>query len=105
MGGIWIKAIPAYLVAFLIFLVGNMGTRIIFLFRKIKKITEIDIFIYSIITAGTIIPMLFLQKGTPWNTIQFFYYSLFFSGILTGIILSRITYYILLATNYIFYLK
>ena len=98
MGGIWIKAIPAYLVAFLIFLVGNMGTRIIFLFRKIKKITEIDIFIYSIITAGTIIPMLFLQKGTPWNTIQFFYYSLFFSGILTGIILSRTTYYILLAT-------
>ncbi len=98
MGGIWIKAIPAYIAAFLIFLLGNMGTRIIFLFRKIGKITEIDIFIYSVIIAGILIPMFFLQKGTPWNTIQFFYYSLLFSGILAGITLSRTTFYILLAT-------
>lgn len=28
-----------------------------------------------------IIPTLFVQKGTAWNTIQFFYYFLFFSNI------------------------
>jgi hypothetical protein len=35
--------------------------------------------------------MLFLQKGTPWNTIQFFYYSLMFSGIIAGVSLSSKT--------------
>ncbi|MBI2065882.1 hypothetical protein HYT60_00005, partial [Candidatus Woesebacteria bacterium] len=88
LGNIWIKVVPAYLIAFAIFWVGNMGTRIIFLFRKIKEIMEIDIFIYSIIIAGILIPMFFLQAGTPWNTIQFFYYSLFFSGILAGVVLG-----------------
>jgi len=34
--------------------------------------------------------MLFVQNGTPWNTIQFFYYSLFFTSILAGIALSWI---------------
>jgi hypothetical protein len=32
--------------------------------------------------------MFFLQKGTPWNTIQFFYYSLFFLSILSGITIA-----------------
>ena len=49
-----------------------------------------EIFLFSIIAAGVIIPMFFLQKGTPWNTIQFMYYSLFFSGILAGIALVKI---------------
>jgi hypothetical protein len=87
-GHVWIKAIPAYLVAFAIFFVGNFGTRIAFLFKKIK-LDQLNIFIYSIIGAGMVIPIFFLQKGTPWNTIQFFYYSLFFSGILAGIAVGR----------------
>jgi len=36
-----------------------------------------------------IIPMFFLQAGTPWNTIQFFYYSLVFSGVLAGVFLGE----------------
>jgi hypothetical protein len=88
-GGVFVKGILAYGVAFVVFILGNFGTRIIFLFRKIK-IDKINIFIYSIIGAGVAIPMLFLQKGTPWNTIQFFYYSLFFSSILAGIVLSKV---------------
>jgi hypothetical protein len=83
-GHIWLKALVAYGVAFVIFILGNFGTRIIFLFKKIK-IDELNIFIYSVIGAGIVIPMFFLQKGTPWNTIQFFYYSLFLSAILAGI--------------------
>jgi hypothetical protein len=86
-GGVWLKAILAYGVAFIIFITGNFGTRLVGFwgFVKHSKLwTSIDIIIITIIVFGTAIPMFFLQKGTPWNTIQFFYYSLFFSGILAG---------------------
>lgn len=102
-GGNYFKAVPAYLVALGIFWVGNMGTRIfneVELFKWIKNIRSlnwIQVFIASIIVAGGLIPMLFLQKGTPWNTIQFFYYSLFFSSILAGIVVSQIKSKVILA--------
>ncbi len=94
LGNIWVKAVPAYLIAFAIFWVGNMGTRIIkevLVWRWVKnfkKIGFIEIFIGSVVITGGLIPMFFLQAGTPWNTIQFFYYSLFFSGILAGVALG-----------------
>ena len=88
-GHVWVKGAAAYAVAFIIFILGNLGTRIAFVFKKIK-IDEINVLIYSVIAAGIFIPMFFLQKGTPWNTIQFFYYSLFFSSILAGTVISRI---------------
>ena len=34
--------------------------------------------------------MFFVQNGTPWNTIQFFYYYLFFFSILAGISTNEI---------------
>ena len=95
-GNIWVKAVPAYLVAFVIFWVGNMGIRIIKAIlvwkwiKNFKKIGWVEIFIASLILAGGLIPMFFLQMGTSWNTIQFFYYSLFFSGILAGVALGEI---------------
>ncbi|MEK7112139.1 MAG: hypothetical protein AAB875_02315, partial [Patescibacteria group bacterium] len=49
----------------------------------------IEVFFIVVIVSGGLIPMFFLQAGTPWNTIQFFYYSLFFSGILAGIVLGE----------------
>lgn len=90
-GHIFIKLVPAYLLAFLIFMVGNFGTRIISLFDVVtllknkKQPDFIRVFIYTIVALGTTIPLFYVQTGTPWNTIQFFYYSLFFSGILSGI--------------------
>lgn len=83
-----IKAIPAYLLAFVVFWFGNLGTRLISIAWPfgIKEIKWQDAFIASIIIAGVGIPMLFVQKGTPWNTIQFLYYALFFSSILAGIV-------------------
>jgi hypothetical protein len=95
LGGIWIKAVLAYGLGFLIFWYGNMGTRLlaeIFMAKRLvdhKKLSVVEVFIFSIILAGLIMPMFFLQKGTPWNTIQFFYYSLFFSGILAGVWLGE----------------
>ena len=88
-GHIFTKEIAAYSIAFIIFLVGNLGTRLIFLFRRVKA-DFMQIFIYSIILAGITIPTFFLQKGTSWNTIQFFYYSLFFMGLLAGVVMSNI---------------
>ena len=95
-GHVWVKEILAYSLAFAIFWVGNMGTRILKeaeIFRWIKNLKNlswIEVFVASVIIAGGAIPMFFLQKGTPWNTIQFFYYSLFFSAILAGVAASRI---------------
>ncbi|MBI2066324.1 hypothetical protein HYT60_02380, partial [Candidatus Woesebacteria bacterium] len=94
LGNNWVKAVPAYVVAFAIFWVGNMGTRIIKeilvwrWIKNLKKIGFVEVFFASVIVMGGLIPMFFLQAGTPWNTIQFFYYSLFFSGILAGVVLG-----------------
>jgi hypothetical protein len=93
-----LEDVLAYGIAFLIFVLGNFGTRLIFLKDVFKKLDEVKILMLSIILAGVLIPTFFVQSGTPWNTIQFMYYSLFFSGILAGIALSHTTYYILLAT-------
>lgn len=99
-GGNLIKLIPAYLVAFAIFILGNAGARIVGallqFMKSIKRISWIDVFILSFISLGTIIPMLFLQNGTPWNTIQFFYYSLFFLSILAGIGLAQMKWQVIL---------
>lgn len=95
LAGNLIKGIPAYTVAFFIFIIGNLGTRLvkdIWIFRKLrdfKNLYFIEIFIFSVIAAGIVLPMVFLQKGTPWNTIQFIYYSLTFSGILAGVWLGE----------------
>jgi hypothetical protein len=95
LGNIWYKAIPAYSIAFLIFIVGNMGIRIIKApliiqwFKKYKKLSFTEIFFAVVIFSGIVFPMFFLQEGTPWNTIQFFYYSLTFSGILAGVVFGK----------------
>ncbi|MFH1864186.1 MAG: hypothetical protein ABIJ85_04800, partial [bacterium] len=94
MGKIWFKEILAYGAAFAIFLVGNMGSRIIGFYIFVKmlkkeiKFGEFEVFVFSIIFFAVSIPMFFVQKGTPWNTIQFFYYFLFFFSLFAGISLS-----------------
>jgi len=70
------------LLLLLIFIVGNLGVRIfgfIHFFKKSKdKInSDINILFYSFLLISFIFPLLFVQKGTAWNTIQFFYYFLF----------------------------
>lgn len=95
LGGVYLKLIASYLVAFVLFLIGNMGLRIISLkyyfdlFTKKTKIDSLIVFITAILVVSVTIPMFFVQKGTPWNTIQFFYYFLFFTSILSGIVFSE----------------
>lgn len=89
-----VKLPLSYFVALIIFIVGNLGTRIIGLF-SLKKTSE-NLFYIPVLLLGLIIPMFFLQSGTPWNTLQFFYYTQFFMGILAGLALSKFRYPILI---------
>jgi hypothetical protein len=84
------KQLIGYSLAIIIFVFGNLGTRIIFLAGiKKLKIDFIWVLLFVICNLGFLLPMLFVQKGTPWNPIQFFYYSQFFIGIFAGITISR----------------
>lgn len=92
--GNYLYAMVAYAVSMAIFIVGNFGVRILGIFyfvnrERIRKLSDVDLFISLIIVGGVAAPMLFVQSGTPWNTIQFTYYSLFFSSIYAGIWLSE----------------
>ena len=94
--GNWPRALLAYIVAFVIFYYGNLGTRLLHDFylvkklRVIKNVSWIDVMLITIIVSGIVMPLLFVQKGTPWNTIQFMYYSLALSGIYAGFVFADI---------------
>jgi len=89
-GGVFLKTVATYFLAFIIFIVGNFGTRAIakaYFLKKlnIKNIDRFDLLLFLILIGGIFGSMLFVQRGTAWNTIQFFYYSLFFGSIFGGI--------------------
>lgn len=76
------RLIAVQTIALTLFIIGNYGWRI-FGFIKIfqKPKFYLNFFLVSIVVL-TLIPILFIQKGTAWNTIQFLYYALFLSNIL-----------------------
>jgi len=78
-----------------IFLVGNLGTRILGFFtifsKTVKKeINDFDKLIIFIFSFSFLIPLFFVQKGTAWNTIQFFYYFIFFANFYFAQFLSKL---------------
>lgn len=71
------------LISLAIFFVGNLGTRIVG-FWGISKIffkEDLHLFIFLMMGASIVPTLLFVQKGNPWNVIQFFYYFLYFAGL------------------------
>ncbi len=97
----YLKWIPAELLGVCIFIVGNLGTRIIglktiFSYLKTKKIDtdhskETIYLLLAALTIFSIVPtLLFVQKGNPWNIIQFFYYAQIFLGLMAGLAVSKI---------------
>jgi len=84
--GVFEKLILLNIFATFVFLVGNLGIRIVGLigmfFTKASEKTEA--LIRSLVILGIVIPLLFIQKINPWNTIQFMYYSLFFLAPMTA---------------------
>lgn len=75
------------LISFSLFVIGNFSFRLLGPIDKtkfpLKKST------LGSIALSLIIPTLFVQKGTAWNTIQFLYYGLFLSNILLAVFLSN----------------
>ncbi len=84
--GIGFKLIRIETMTFLLFFLMNYGTRIVglgYLINAIlqKNIKRLDVFIIIAMIAATSMTSLFVQKGEWWNTIQFFYYTLFLGNI------------------------
>lgn len=86
-GVLW-KLVSGSLLGIVIFLLGNLGTRVFGLF-EIKKLFKHRLLLY-IALLGLLIPLLFIQKGTNWNSVQFFYYSLLILDIFAAIALVNI---------------
>lgn len=96
---VFVKFMISYSMAFVAFAIGNFWTRLIFLkdifknLKNFKKIDETYLLLVVLTVGGIVIPNLFVQSGTAWNSIQFMYYSLFVSGILAGISISKTNKY------------
>lgn len=88
----WFKFISVELIGLTMFILGNLGMRVVSFFtllrfRSIFKNTQLfSILIFSILSL--LIPILFIQSGNPWNTIQFFYYGLYVASIASGIYIA-----------------
>ncbi|MGA2910206.1 MAG: hypothetical protein ABSE04_00185 [Candidatus Microgenomates bacterium] len=82
--------------AFLIYLVGNLGMRVIgfakivgdFIKGEIKK--SINVFVYTAALIGFVIPLIFLQRGVVYNSIQFSQYFLLLFGYIAAILIGRL---------------
>lgn len=81
--GIWWKLLYGYSLGILIFLVGNFGTRIISI-AAIKQIFKNSFLVYFILLS-VLLPLIFVQKGTAWNIVQFLYYGMLVLNIFAGI--------------------
>lgn len=92
--GNWFKYLSAEAIGLTIFLIGNLGTRVFALLSllKIKYIVRRQefLFIFIFSSFAFVIPVLFIQAGNPWNTIQFIYYFLYVSAIVGGIVFAKI---------------
>lgn len=89
--GQWVKFSIIEIISFLIFFVGNLGTRIIGIFglKKAQLKSNLFIFIFIIMAASFVPPLIFTQKGNAWNIVQFFYYFLYFSGLFAAYSLRK----------------
>ncbi|MEK7616941.1 MAG: hypothetical protein AAB414_02715 [Patescibacteria group bacterium] len=91
--GQWLKFFLADTLGLLIFIAGNLGFRVfgllsLFKLRSIVSDTPLFfILIFSFLSG--LIPILFIQSGNPWNTIQFFYYLLYTSSIFSGLVITH----------------
>ncbi len=94
--GEWIKFLSAQTLALGIFIIGNLGMRFIGLFSMFsgvknslgKNMGFTVVFLMSV--ASLIIPLVFIQKGNPWNTIQFMYYFIYFIALFSGVALISV---------------
>lgn len=93
--GLWLKWWLAEGLGLTIFFIGNLGTRMIGLgklfdwFKNWRKINSFQILFLGCLLVSGFAPLLFIQKGNPWNSIQFFYYFQVLFGLLAGLWLGE----------------
>lgn len=83
-----LKQILFYMIGLPIFIIGNFAFRLL----AFKTILTKNWFYTSLLISVsllTIIPLLFIQSGTSWNTIQFLYYALFLMNIPLAVYLTK----------------
>lgn len=82
-----------------LFYIGNLGVRSLFFFlpvllviNKTRKLFNWELagYILSGFLFSSIFPLLYLQRGTVWNSIQFWYYALIFANILFVLFLDAV---------------
>lgn len=94
----WAQYLKIKFLELIIFIGGNTGTRIIALIVPIiglvtvlmkrrfpKKLSFMQVQLWLIVLIGATLPLLFLQTGYVWNTIQFWYYTLIALSLLAGL--------------------
>ncbi|MBI2086490.1 hypothetical protein HYT74_04060, partial [Candidatus Daviesbacteria bacterium] len=84
--GNWFKFLAAEAIGLVLFIAGNLGTRVVALF----SLARMNLFMVIFALLSAFIPILFIQAGNPWNTIQFLYYFLYISSVVGGIVLAKI---------------
>lgn len=93
--GKWVRWFLAEGLGLVIFFIGNLGTRVIGVgmifswFKKFKKINSFAVLFLGCLASSAVIPLLVIQKGNPWNSIQFFYYFLFLMGIAAALEIGK----------------
>lgn len=80
----WFKFAGVETIGFLIFLLGNLNIRVVGLLKIFN-----NFFIASLSLMALLIPLVFIQSGTPWNTIQFFYYFMYLCAVFAGPVLVQ----------------
>lgn len=104
--GTWnanLRVVQLEVTALVIFVVGNLGMRILGVVELIRKFfankgmffkEPIEIMLIVTMLTGLIVPLLFVQKGLIYNNIQFMQYFLFIFGFFAAISVYKILIYI-----------
>ena len=66
-----------YLFSLIVFLAGNLAWRILSFIDWVKNKNWLNFSLFASSLILILVPTLFIQSGTSWNTIQFIYYALF----------------------------
>lgn len=95
----YLRVIQVETTAFLIFLLGNLGTKVIGFFELVKRVffetrslfkDSLEIALIASMLASFLMPLLFVQRGITFNNIQFLQYFLMIFGFYAAISTYRI---------------
>ncbi len=84
--------------AVLIFIVGNVGIKslgFLAIVRKWwrgidRKVFEFWVFFGCMVAVSVVMPLLFIQKGVAWNTVQFIQYTIFLMAVPAAWVIARL---------------